>query len=257
MLELYRRHNPQKCSSTDTKICTNRRRPCPIWIRGTDAQGAYHREPIKTRDWTVAEARKQEMDSTGELPKPTAKATIEELRDSFIAGKTGEELSAETIRQYRLLFRQMEAYARDKGFRYVAEFTLAELEAFRSSWKVGAVRRQKHQERLKAIFRYAYKHKMIQDNPAQELGSIKVRATKAAPFENDEWNRMVQVAKANESVMGQKAYALLLLMRYSGLRISDASMLRLMLSRATGLPSAPSRPMWTLPCACRRLLWMR
>src|SRR5215469_14038422 len=103
------------------------------------------------------------MESTGELPKPTVKTTIEQLRDRFIASKTGEELSAETIRQYRILFRQMEAYAREKGIRYVAEFTLAELEAFRHSWNVGAVRRQKHQERLKAVFRYAHRHKMILD----------------------------------------------------------------------------------------------
>ena len=73
MLEIYRRHNPQKCSSTDTVVCTNRRRPCPIWIRGTDAQGVYHRKPLRTRDWTVAEKRKNGMDSTGELPKPTTK----------------------------------------------------------------------------------------------------------------------------------------------------------------------------------------
>lgn len=234
MLELYRRHNPQKCSSTDTVVCTNRRRPCPIWVRGTDSQGAYHREPLKTRDWTVAEKRKNGMESTGELPKPTTKATIEQLRDRFIASKTGEELSPETIRQYRILFRQIDAYAREKGFRYVAEFTLAELEAFRHSWKVGAIRRQKHQERLRAVFRYAHKHKMIVENPAQDLGTVSVRSTKAAPFENDEWVRMAKVAKTaiekatgkEQKTMAQKAYALLLLMRYSGLRISDASMLR-------------------------------
>lgn len=234
MLEIYRRHNPQKCSSTDTVVCTNRRRPCPIWIRGTDAQGVYHRKPLRTRDWTVAEKRKNGMDSTGELPKPTTKYIIEQLKDRFIASKTGEELKPETIRQYRILFRQMEAFAQEKGFRYVTEFTLAELEAFRHSWKVGAVRRQKHQERLKAVFRYANKHKMILENPAHDLGTISVRSTKASPFENDEWTRMVRTAKTaienaagkEQKTMAQKAYALLLLMRYSGLRISDASMLR-------------------------------
>lgn len=189
-LAIYRRHNPQRCSSTDTVICTNRRHPCPIWIRGTDSQGAYHREPLKTRDWTVADKRKQQMESTGELPKPTTKASIEQLREQFIASKMSEELSVETIRQYQILFRQIDAYAQEKGIRYVMEFTLAELEAFRHSWNVGAVRRQKHQERLKAIFRYAHKHKMIVDNPAQELGTVSVRSTKATPFENDEWLRI-------------------------------------------------------------------
>ena len=31
-LEIYRRHNPVRCNSTDTKECQNKRRPCPIWI---------------------------------------------------------------------------------------------------------------------------------------------------------------------------------------------------------------------------------
>src|ERR1700719_3529172 len=203
-LEIYRRHNPQRCSSSDTVVCTNRRHPCPIWIRGTDSQGVYHREPLKTRDWTVADKRKQGMESTGELPKPITKATIEQLRDRFIASKTGEELSPETIRQYRILFRQIDAYAQDKGFRYVAEFTLEELEAFRHSWNVGAVRRQKQQERLKAVFRYAHRHKMILENPAQELGTVKVRSTKAAPLEHDKWLRMVKVAKAATETTGKE-----------------------------------------------------
>lgn len=34
MLELYRRHNSSKCSSTDTVLCVNKRRGCPIWIYG-------------------------------------------------------------------------------------------------------------------------------------------------------------------------------------------------------------------------------
>lgn len=173
-------------------------------------------------------------ESTGELPKTITQATIEHLRDKFIASKTDEGLSTETIRQYRILFRQMESFAQDKGIRFVSEFTLGELESFRHSWKVGTVRRQKHQERLKAVFRYAHTHKMISENPAQALGKVSARSTKAAPLEEDEWIRTVRIAKKTiqkakntiAKTMAQKAYAILLLMRYSGFRISDASMLR-------------------------------
>ena len=54
MLAIYRRHNPKKCSSTDTQNCSNKRRPCPIWVRGSRADGHYVREPMKSRDWTRA-----------------------------------------------------------------------------------------------------------------------------------------------------------------------------------------------------------
>jgi hypothetical protein len=41
MLEIYRRHNPTNCSSTDTQKCKAKKRPCPIWIRGSAPSGRY------------------------------------------------------------------------------------------------------------------------------------------------------------------------------------------------------------------------
>ena len=71
MLEIYRYHNPDKCDSHDTAQCfkgpvdnprnqKQLRRPCPIWVRGTDPSGKYIRQSLKktigysTRDWNEA-----------------------------------------------------------------------------------------------------------------------------------------------------------------------------------------------------------
>jgi hypothetical protein len=54
MLAIYRRHNSKKCSSTDSQNCSNKRRPCPIWVRGSLPDGRYVREPMKSRDLTRA-----------------------------------------------------------------------------------------------------------------------------------------------------------------------------------------------------------
>jgi len=224
MLELYRRHNPARCRSTDTVRCDHARRGCPIWVRGTDAEGVYHREPARTRDWKVAQDRVRAMEETGALPEPPRpRATVEELRDRFIAKQESSGLTRETIRQTAIFFRQMIAFAKEKGLVSVRDFDLAALEELRKFWKVGDLVRQKRQERLKAVFRYALKHQMIDENPASELGKIKVRRAQVAPFTDDEMNRIVAAGKAR----GAKVYALILLMRYSGLRIGDATMLAL------------------------------
>jgi hypothetical protein len=55
------------------------------------------------------------MQSTGELPKaPTAKVTIEQLRDQCISKMESGGASHETIRQHKVLFRQLIAFPRRK-----------------------------------------------------------------------------------------------------------------------------------------------
>jgi len=107
-LEIYRRHNSTKCSSKDSKQCVNRRRPCPIWVRGTTDTGSYIREPLKLRDWTRAEDVRREMELTGKLPKVALserekRTTIEVWRDKFMQNAPTENISEETLRKYNLI----------------------------------------------------------------------------------------------------------------------------------------------------------
>jgi site-specific recombinase XerD len=223
-LELYRRNNPQKCSSNDTVVCTNRRRGCPIWASGTKPDGTYLRASMKTRDWASAQKRVRVWEETGTEPKaPAGRATIEALRDRYLANMETTNKNHETIRKYKMLFSQLTAFAEDAGIRFVDELDLSQLESFRSSWKDQNLSRQKKQERLRGIFRYAAKHKMISENPAAELDAVKVHKRQVVPFTDDEIERVLNAAKAHSD----KVYAFVLLMRYSGLRISDAAMLPL------------------------------
>lgn len=213
----------------DTSKCVNPRRPCPIWIRGINPEGKYIRGSFKeilrisVRDWTAATRRVHQWEESGDAPKPAPQhATIQALRDQFIANMNTTNRNHETIRKYRMLFKQMEVFAEDKGIRFLVEFDLAILESFRASWKDGDLSRQKKQERLRSIFRYALKHKMISGDPAAELDSIKVHRNQVIPFTDDEMTRIIVAAKARNP----RVYALVLLMQNSGMRISDAAMLR-------------------------------
>src|ERR1700678_1964986 len=101
MLSIYRRHNPKNCSSTDTQKCSNKRRPCPIWVRGSRADGAYVREPLKARDWTKALEVMREMEATGERPAraavPQERITIEKWRGQFVKNAKKGSISSETV----------------------------------------------------------------------------------------------------------------------------------------------------------------
>ncbi len=91
MLEIYRYHNPAKCDSNDTASCfkgpvdnprnqKQLRRPCPIWVRGTDPSGKYLRQSLRktigysTRDWNDAYRKIQEWENSGSEPQPVVES---------------------------------------------------------------------------------------------------------------------------------------------------------------------------------------
>jgi integrase/recombinase XerD len=225
-LDIYRRHNSAKCSSKDSKQCVNKRRPCPIWIRGTTDAGAYIREPLKLRDWTRAEDVRREMELTGKQPKSVSsgdgRTTIEAWRDKFVRNARTENISEETLRKYSLLFKQLLTFAQNKGIRFVTELDLPMLQDFRSTWKDKSLSKSKKQERLRSICKFALGHKWINENPALLLGKIKVERTQQIPFDDDEMAAILKAALKE----GQEVYTFVLTMRFSGLRISDVCMLR-------------------------------
>jgi site-specific recombinase XerD len=177
------------------------------------------------------------MEETGEPPKPPkGKESVKQLAEKFLANMRDESKDPETIRKYRYLFAKLQAFADDKGIRFVSEFDLPTLADFRGTWKVGDSTRQKEQERLRAIFRFAQSHKMSEHNPAADLGKIKVKHRQKAPFTDDEIAAIEKTAMSRindekrtraERERSKLAYALILLMRSTGLRISDAAMLEI------------------------------
>ena len=217
MLAIYRRHNPKKCSSTDSQNCSNRRHPCPIWVRGSRADGRFMCAcPLKSRDWTKALEVMREMEVTGERPAtvaaPQERITIEKWRDQFVKNARTENISSETIRKYEALFRQLIAYAQNKGIRFPNELDLESLQEFRNTWKDKPLSKSKKQERLRSIFKFAVARKWIAESPASHLGKIKVERTQQLPFTADEMKEILKKAKE----AGPVAYAFILTMRYSG-----------------------------------------
>jgi integrase len=226
-LELYRRHNALKCKTTSPtdSSCTNTRKPCPIWVRGTQADGTYVRQPLKLRDWKEAQKVLRAWDEQGVKP-PSAKTptTIEQLQKQLLDNLHTVNRAPATIKKYEVLFRQLKAFALDKGLRFVPELDVTMLEQFRATWKDGALSKSKKQERLRGVLRYAVRHRMVETNSAIELDRVKVVSAQVVPFTDDELKRIWVAAKADTN---SRLYALALLMRFSGLRISDAVGLRI------------------------------
>lgn len=225
-LEPYRRHNESLCNSTDTIKCANPRRPCPIWVSGTGPDGKFIRQSLRkvtgtiTRDWAAASKAIREWEQNGKAPKPANdRATVKQLREDFIAKIEGENLSNETVRKYKTLFDQLDTFSTKKGVRYVDELNYEMLMAFRQEWNDGPLSTSKKLERLRSIMNFAIDREWVTKNAAKMIKSPKVKQSPTLPFTAEEMQTILKTA--SDPMMR----AFILVMRFSGLRISDTAML--------------------------------
>jgi hypothetical protein len=114
MLTIYRRH---------LKRCKNRAHgrkhrhcQCPIWVDGLLA-GQEIRESLKMRDWQRAQKLVREWETEGHRSgqQETDPLTVKEACEKFIADSEARGLRATTLYKYRLLFRQLQEFARENA----------------------------------------------------------------------------------------------------------------------------------------------
>ncbi len=121
-----------------------------------------------------------------------------------------------------------EEFAQRRGLRVLADFDLSKVSQFRSEWKDGPRSSAKKLERLRAFFRFAQKRKWVTENPALDLKAPKITLCPTLPFGREEMVRILAATDQYKEEMpshgienGRRIRGLVLLLRYSGMRIGD------------------------------------
>lgn len=237
MLTLYRRHTPA-CAAALTKKglspearAAHYRCSCPIWIRGTDSRGQPHRETLNTNDPYVADERKREIDSGTERPKAM---TVEDAVQKWITASraAGRKESSIGNNQQRLNVLLL-PWCKHKGIRYLSELTTDALDQWMATWTCSNGTKITRIRILRAFFNFARKRKWCEDNPAHGVIVPKDDALQTQPYTESEWeaiegaldcwpaHRDTERSSLWSEHMAQ-AKAVILILRWTGLRISDA-----------------------------------
>lgn len=240
MLQIYRRHL-KKCSHR-TEGRKYRRCHCPIWVDGFlagqeirkvlhDPRDPANRETV--RDWQKAQDIVREWEAKGaiEQGKDLGPTTTKEACESFVADAEARNLKEGTLRKYRQLFRQLQDFADSMGVRYLNEIDLVALRGFRGSWRDRNLSALKKLERLGSFYRFACENGWVGTNLAKKLQRPQISQRHTLPFSQDEmveilaacneWGKKNQgITRAREN--SSRMRAMVLLLRYSGLRIQDA-----------------------------------
>lgn len=217
MLTLWRRHTqdcPHQHKGRDYLKCR-----CPIWIDWR-MQGQRIRKPLGLRDWQAAQQRARDMEATG-IEKVGEAVTIQKATADFEADALNM-MQAVTLKQYKILFRQLNAFSQSKGLVFLRQIGVVEAREFRNTWTVSPRTAGKHLERLKRFFNWCMENEWIASNPAKPLKSPKVGDTDVIPFTEEQIAKILKTCEAYEGSNRVRLIILTKFMLASALRIGDA-----------------------------------
>ena len=226
MLTLYRRHKPTCSHFSEGR--KHHHCKCAIWADGV-LGGKEIRRSMRTRDWTRANREVQKWEAAERVNERGAPVSLADAWESFLADLEARKVSPSTLGKYKLLKRQLAAYAESRGLSRVADFDLDSLSRFRATWKDGPRTAAKKLERLRAFFRYGTERRWTETNPAALLRPPKVSLRPTMPLEHGEFVKILAECEKRENEVqshgkrnAQRLTTLVLVMRYSGMRIGDA-----------------------------------
>ena len=138
------------------------------------------------------------------------------------------ELAPSTLRKYRNVMNHIAAYCDKDAVRTMAEMTVETLDGFRASRRIGRVTAQKELQTLRQFCAFCVDRKWLSENLAKRIKPPKnVKPEPIEPYTTEEVGAMLIASDGfgRTSYERLRARAMLLLLRYTGLRISNIATL--------------------------------
>jgi integrase len=189
-------------------------------------EGKAVRRSLDLTSWEAAQGRIRDLETHGEGNA----FSVSEACDRFIKDCEARGLGPAQKGKYKLLTDELKEVFGTSALRRV---TVDDLRKYREGWKLAPITQSKKLERLRTFFKFCSDAGWIQGNPAKAVRLPKSEHVPTLPFSDDEWQNITIALDTFREIhpkvperLVKKMRALVLLMRYSGLRISDAVTLR-------------------------------
>ena len=219
---LWRRHLPE-CpvkNREEMRECS-----CPIFKEWRIA-GKRYRKSMKTRNYQKALAIVRQEEIAG-IKQLTTSPAIKDACDKYLEDALARDLKEPTLYKFRLLFRQLQDFAGDKGLVFISDLNLDNLRQFRATWPNKNEAARVKLGNLRAFIGFCKKSKWIDENYAEDLKAAKVVDQKIVPLEPAELEKILKACDRHfQKSRGVLLKAMILVLRYTGLRIRDVVTLR-------------------------------
>lgn len=113
----------------------------------------------------------------------------------FVMKRQGEGLAPSTISKYRTFIKQLTAFADRRGYVFVDQFNVDDVDVFYATWALSPRTKSKRLSTLRAFFRFCAARRWLIENPVSyDLKPPKgaSRAANKAPFSDEEVERIIK-----------------------------------------------------------------
>ena len=228
MLSLWRRHErkcPSKLKGRGYTKCQ-----CPVWCDG-DHCGRRIRQSLGTRDWARAGRKLSDLEdrlnkeARGEEPLQKRKC----VSDAVAVFLGHCEIEPASMKKYRRVLAFLSAFGDGRGITFVDNWDLDSLDDYKITRPLCSLSWQKELQLLRTFFEFCLDRDWIDRNPAKKMRMPP--DPKPKPREPYTQAEIIRILAACET-FGKSSYerlrakAMVLLMRFYGLRVSDVATLR-------------------------------
>jgi integrase/recombinase XerD len=233
MLSLYRRH----LSTCGQKSRRFRRCSCPVWVQGT-LGGEEIRKSLDLTSWDAAEKILFAWKEAGKIGAEGKKAVLLHEASEKYLRDAATRLKPSTVDLYKRGQKHLLAWCDEKKVLTVPDLSIEKLREYRETWTCKPVTSARRIDRLKMFLGFCMDSGWIKTNPAKMLKAPETRTVGKAPFTSEELEAIFEACGAlvtrgtwgKENVKRVRAFIYIL--RYTGLRISDAAGLKVSNVRA-------------------------
>jgi hypothetical protein len=223
-LTLLRRHKstcPDRDKGPNFLKCKGR---CRLYAYGFE-NGEKVFFSLKTSDLQRASTRLTEQ-KAGE-PSRQAHKTVADAVQAFLMHKGNK--SPETVRKYRRHLGLFSSYCEQNNLRNIDDVTVQALDPYVQANRATRISWNKQVEHLRTFFSYAVARKWCDDNPAREIEFEEIpEGEETVPYTRQEVSCIISACDriGRRSYERLRARAIVLLLRFTGMRISDVITLK-------------------------------
>ena len=219
MLTIQRRHSKQCPDRIKGPSFLKCRRKCPLRVCGTTSDGRRVRMSLKTRDLQRAARRLTELeDRISGKPRKTVVDAVSAFHAQH------ETNRPETKRKYKRILDYLKEFCAKEGVTFVDSANVETMDRY-AAWRGTAGWAWiKEIELLRQFFEFCRDREWTSKNPAKSLKRPVLReANDVVPYAKKEIIAIIAACNhiGRSSYERRRAHAMVLLMRYAGLRISD------------------------------------
>lgn len=224
-LTIFRRHL-KRCAQKDRYF---RRCQCPIHVEGTLGTEEVRRG-LNLTSWEAAQNLIAEWNRAGRVGGDRVEpVTVKEAVDLYLQD-VAARVRPSSVRLHRVLLKDsLLPWCESEGIQMMNRVDIRAMIRYRASWNFAPLTALKKFERLRSFFRFCHGAKWVTENPMAGMKPPKVDTPPTLPFSDDEVARTLEAARGF-TIQGSygkdnpvRVVAYVYLLRYSGLRISDAT----------------------------------